>query len=348
MRIISTPSWAGEALHAWLADTTPPCSPWPVHFGRAFLFVPTRISIHPDFPSYMTPVQQRHALRIALPNKGRLAQETRDLFNDAGLEVRALSERALTASLGGEFEAIFVRAQDIPEFVCDGAADAGITGLDLVMESLRPVESRLDLGFGRCRLAVAAREEGGLGSVADLAPGSRVATAFPNITERFFRNAGQEITVVPVSGAAEIAPHLGIADIIVDLVSTGSTLKINGLREVSTIMWSTAQLVVATDRSGWAEAKQVALEELATALESVIAARGQRYLMANVPRDRLNEVREIVPGLNGPTVIDVLDGGRHVAVHAVVPATAIYRTIAALKSIGGEGILVTRIERLMK
>ncbi len=295
-----------------------------------------------------TQSQQRSTLRIALPNKGRLAQDTRDLFNDAGLEVRALSERALTASLGGEFEAIFVRAQDIPEFVCDGAADAGITGLDLVAESRRPVESRLDLAFGRCRLAVAAREESGLTCVDDLAPGARVATAFPNITERYFSDAGHDVTIVPVSGAAEIAPHLGIADIIVDLVSTGSTLKTNGLREMSTVMWSTAQLVVATDRSGWPETKEVALNELATALESVIAARGQRYLMANVPRDRLTEVRQIVPGLNGPTVIDVLGGGKHVAVHAVVPAAAIYRTIAALKSIGGEGILVTRIERLMK
>ena len=98
-------------------------------------------------------------LRIALPNKGRLAQDTRDLFNDAGLEVRALSDRALKAALGGEFEAIFVRAQDIPEFVSDGAADAGVTGLDLVRESRRNVSSRLDLGFGRCRLAVAARDD---------------------------------------------------------------------------------------------------------------------------------------------------------------------------------------------
>ncbi len=296
----------------------------------------------------MTPAQPRSALRIALPNKGRLALDTRELFNDAGLEVRALSERALTASLGGEFEAIFVRAQDIPEFVCDGAADAGITGLDLVTESRRPLESQLDLGFGRCRVVVAAREETGLVSVDELAPGTRVATAFPNITERYFRETGHEITIVPVSGAAEIAPHLGIADIIVDLVSSGSTLKTNGLREVSTIMWSTAQLVVATDRSAWPVPKETALRELSTALESVIAARGQRYLMANVPRSQLNEVRKIVPGLNGPTVIDVLDGGEHVAVHAVVPAAAIYRTIAALKAIGGEGILVTRIERLMR
>lgn len=287
-------------------------------------------------------------LRVALPNKGRLAQETRDLFNDAGLEVRALGDRALTASLGGEFEAIFVRAQDIPEFVSDGAADAGITGLDLMAESGRAVESRLDLGFGRCRLAVAARDDSSITSVDALPADARVATAFPNVTGRFFREAGRSATIVPMSGAAEIAPHLGIADVIVDLVSTGSTLRTNGLREISTIMWSTARLVVAADRTGWIGAREEALQELATALESVIAARGQRYLMANVPRDRLNDVRGIVPGLNGPTVTDVLDGGQHVAVHAVVPAAAIYRTIAALKAIGGEGILVTRIERLMQ
>lgn len=289
-----------------------------------------------------------HVLRIALPNKGRLAQDTRELFNDAGLEVRALSERALTASLGGEFEAIFVRAQDVPEFVCDGAADAGITGLDLVMESERQIDTPLDLGFGRCRLAVAARDDGGPFTVERIDRGCRVATAFPHVTARYFREQGKEIEIVTVSGAAEIAPHLGIADVIVDLVSTGSTLRINGLREIATILSSTAQLVIARDRSAWPAHKERAFQELATALESVVAARGQRYLMANVPRDRLAAVREVLPGLNGPTVIDVLDGGKHVAVHAVVPASAIYRTTAALKSLGGEGILVTRIERLMR
>jgi ATP phosphoribosyltransferase len=287
-------------------------------------------------------------LRIALPNKGRLAQETRELFNDAGLQVRALSERALTASLGGEFEAIFVRAQDIPEFVCDGAAHAGITGLDLVTESARALECRLDLGFGTCRLVVAAREESGMTSVDSIPAGSRVATAFPGVAARFFAAANKPIDVVPVSGAAEIAPHLGIADVIVDLVSTGSTLKTNGLREIQTILSSTAQLVVAANRPNWRPEQEQALTELVMALESVIRARGQRYLMANVPRTKLDEVKKIIPGLNGPTVIDVMNGGTFVAVHAVVPAATIYRTISALKALGGEGILVTRIERLMQ
>ncbi len=172
------------------------------------------------------------------------------------------------------------------------------------------------------------------------------------------------MVIVPVSGAAEIAPHLGIADIVVDLTSTGSTFKVNGLQEVATILESTARLFTALRshdsgrlldsaslRSGGAEGafpeKKRALDELVMALGSVIRARDKRYLMANVPRATLEKVRDVLPGLKGPTVVDILDGGAYVAVHAVVSAGSVYRTIASLKALGCEGILVTRIERLM-
>jgi ATP phosphoribosyltransferase len=283
-------------------------------------------------------------LRLAIPNKGRLNDDTRSLLADAGLEIRAASDRALVASLGGEFEAIFVRAQDIPELVADGSADAGITGWDLVQESDRRLESMLDLGFGRCRLVVAARDESGVRSVADLADGTRVATVFPRVTARFFAEQGKAVTLVPVSGAVEVTPHLGIADVILDLTSSGSTLRVNGLREIATVLESTAHLVVAGDARA---ERRAGLEELVGALRSVLAARDQRYVMANVPREKLDEVRRILPGISGPTVIDVLNGGAKVAVHAVCPAQGIYRTVNALKAIGGEGILVTRIERLL-
>ncbi len=288
-------------------------------------------------------------LRLAIPNKGRLHDDARSLLADAGLEVRASSERALVASLGGEFEAIFVRAQDIPEFVADGAADAGVTGWDLVQESQRSLESRLDLGFGRCRLVVAAKDDGNTRRIADIPDGARVASVFPRLTERFFAAEGKRVELVPVSGAVEIAPHLGIADVIVDLTSTGSTLRVNGLRELGTVLESTARLVVAGPESGRAPSgeRDRTLRELVDALASVLAARGQRYLMANVPRARLDEVKQILPGISGPTVIDVMNGGSKVAVHAVCPASGIYRTINALKAIGAEGILVTRIERLL-
>ncbi|HET9798036.1 MAG TPA: ATP phosphoribosyltransferase [Gemmatimonadaceae bacterium] len=285
-------------------------------------------------------------LRIALPNKGRLAEEARELFTDAGLEIRAAGPRALTASLGGEFHALFVRAQDIPEFVADGAADAGITGADLVRESGRALDELADLTFGRCRLSVATTEESGVETLDQLRAGTRVATVFPRVTAEFFGARGQSVEIVPVSGAAEIAPHIGIADVIVDLVSTGSTLRVNGLREIATVLESSARLIAAPGARANA-ARGRALEELVAALGSVLAARGKRYVMANVPRAQLEEVKRVVPGLNGPTVIDIMNGGRFVAVHAVVPAATIYRTIADLKALGAEGILVTRIERLM-
>jgi ATP phosphoribosyltransferase len=277
-------------------------------------------------------------LRIALPNKGRLADEARALFAEAGLGVRALGDRALTASLGGEFQALFVRAQDVAEFVADGAADAGVTGWDLVAESDRALVTLLDLEFGRCRLVVASHEDSGIMSLDDIVD-HRIATVFPRLTRNYFASLGRPVSIVPVSGAAEVAPHLGIADVIVDLVSTGSTLKTNGLRELATVLESTARLI--------APARRAALDDLVTALDSVVRGRGKRYLMANVPRTVLERVTAVLPGLNGPTVTNILNGHDMVAVHAVVPADGIYRTIAALKALGAEGILVTRIERLL-
>lgn len=285
-------------------------------------------------------------MRVALPNKGRLSEQTLDLFERAGLRAAFRADRALMASLGDDFQAIFVRAADVPEYVADGAADLGVTGADLVSESGRGVKEILDLGFGRCRLAVAVRDESTATSAADLPVGTRVATSFPAIATRFFAGLDTKIEIASVSGAAEIAPHLGVADVIVDLVSTGSTLRTNGLRELETIMTSTAQLVVnpaaLTDPT---KAKRIT--ELSTALESVLRAEKKRYLMANVPRARLEDVRRVIPGLSGPTIVEVLDSGEWVAAHAVVDADSVYQSIAQLKELGAEGILVTRIERLM-
>jgi ATP phosphoribosyltransferase len=284
-------------------------------------------------------------LRVALPNKGRLAEDVRELFGDAGLEVQARGERALVASLGGEFEAILVRAKDIPEFVADGAADVGVTGWDLVCESERELGMMLDLEFGGCRLVVAARDDSGIATLDDLVGSPRVATVFPQLSRRFFEKAGKPVTIVPVSGATEIAPHLGIADIIVDLTSSGSTLRVHQLHEVSTVLESSARLICSVTPSSPTISKQT--DELAEALSSVLRARDKRYVMANVPRGSLDKARLVMPGVNGPTVIDILDGDTYVAMHAVVAQSAIYRTVADLKALGAQGILVTRIERIM-
>lgn len=285
-------------------------------------------------------------LRVALPNKGRLSERALQLFEQAGLEPSFRADRALVASLGPDFQAIFVRSADVPEYVADGAAEVGVTGADLVAESGRDVRELLDLGFGACRVVVATREESDVRSAADLPAGVRVATSFPRIARSYFDSLGVPIEIASVTGATEIAPHLGVADVIVDLTSTGSTLRVHGLREIGSIMESTARLIA----SGTAledPAARGSIDELAVALESVLRAEEKRYLMANVPRTRIAEVRDVIPGLSGPTIVEVLDSGDWVAAHAVVDASAIYQTITRLKALGAEGLLVTRIERLM-
>ncbi|RMH18435.1 MAG: ATP phosphoribosyltransferase, partial [Gemmatimonadetes bacterium] len=222
----------------------------------------------------------------------------------------------------------------------------GVTGADLVAEAGRGVEELLDLGFGRCRLAVAVRDDCAAARPEDLPAGTRVATSFPRVARAYFASLGVTADVTPISGAAEIAPTLGVADAIVDLVSTGSTLRVNGLREIGTILESSARLVA---RPGLAAAEGAGAEvrALVAALESVLRAERKRYLMANVPRDRLDEVREVLPGISGPTIVEVMDGGSWVAAHAVVDGDDVYHTIRRLKDLGAEGILVTRIERLL-
>ena len=285
-------------------------------------------------------------IRVALPNKGRLSEQALDLFEQAGLRPAFAADRALMASLGDEFQAIFVRTQDVPEYVADGAAELGVTGADCVSESGRDVTEILDLGFGKCRLVVAAKDESSAKSAADLPPGTRVATSFPRCATRHFESLGIPITIAPVSGATEIAPHLGVADVIVDLTSTGSTLRVHGLREIGTVLDSSARLVANPNAlANPAISRQ--LGDLSTALESVLRAQRKRYLMANVPKAKLEEVREVIPGLSGPTIVEVLDGGSWVAAHAVVDADLVYQTISRLKALGAEGILVTKIERLM-
>ena len=284
-------------------------------------------------------------IRVALPNKGRLSERALELFELAGLRPAFVAERALVASLGERFQAIFVRTQDIPEYLADGAAEIGVTGADRVAESGRDVREILDLGFGACRLVVAAREESEVVDTTHLPPGTRVATTFPRIAAQYFEGLGIPIEITTVRGATEIAPHLGVADVIVDLTSTGSTLRVHSLREVGTVLESTARLIANPAALDDPEIGRE-VQNLATALESVLRAKAKRYLMANVPRDRLEEVRKVIPGLSGPTIVEVLDGDSWVAAHAVVDADLVYETISQLKGLGAQGILVTRIERL--
>ncbi|QSX00735.1 ATP phosphoribosyltransferase [Haloterrigena alkaliphila] len=288
-------------------------------------------------------------MRIAVPNKGRLHEPTIDLLERAGLHLENGADRKLYAdTVDPDVSVLFARAADIPEYVADGAADLGITGYDQVREAgVDDVSELLDLEFGRCRLVLAAPEDGEIEAVEDLA-GKTVATEFPNITRDFFAEAGVDPDIVEVTGATELTPHVEMADAIVDITSTGTTLKMNRLAVVDEVLESSVRLFGRDD-----VLDDPKVEEVRTALTSVKQAEGKRYLMMNVPRAKLDAVRDVIPGLGGPTVMDIAgdeddEGGDTVAVHAVVDERDVFETITAVKQAGASDVLVTEIERLVE
>jgi ATP phosphoribosyltransferase len=280
-------------------------------------------------------------MRLAVPSKGRLHDPTVSLLERAGLHIENGAERQLYAStVDPDVTVLFVRAADVPEYVADGAADAGVTGLDQVREAGVELDERLDLGFGRCRLVLAAPKDGSLESVSDLA-GKTVATEFPHIAREFFADRGIDPGVVEVSGATELTPHVEMADAIIDITSTGTTLRVNGLDIIEEVLPSSARLFARTDA-----ADDPKLDEVETALSSVLSAEGKRYVMMNAPEERLDEIRDVIPGLGGPTVMDVA-GEESVAIHAVVDEHDVFETINEAKALGASDVLVTEIERLV-
>ncbi len=284
-------------------------------------------------------------MRIAVPNKGRLHEPTIDLLERAGLHLENGADRKLYAdTVDPDVTVLFARAADIPEYIADGAAELGITGVDQVHEAgTERVTELLDLAFGRCRLVLAAPEDGPIDRVEAL-EGKTVATEFPTITRRFFAERGIEPTIVEVTGATELTPHVEMADAIVDITSTGATLKMNRLAVIEEVLSSSVRLFAHEDV---AEASKV--QEIRTALASVLAADGKRYLMMNAPADRLEEIRSVLPGLGGPTIMDIANGdGETVAVHVVVDERDVFETITEVKKHGASGILVTEIERLVE
>lgn len=283
------------------------------------------------------------SMRIAVPNKGRLHEPTLELLETAGIHVQNGSERKLYADTQDPgITVLYARASDIPEYVAEGAADAGITGLDQAREARVEVEPLLDLGFGGCRIVLAAPEEDDVGGVEDL-EGKRVATEFPNITEDYFDETGVEVDIVRVSGATELTPNAGMADAIVDITSTGTTLEVNHLEVVDEVLESSVYLFARPDTR---DDRRV--QELETALRSVIEAEDKRYLMMNVPEEALEDVKEVMPGLGGPTVMRVEGDDSVVAVHAVVDESSIYETINRVREEGARDVLVVPIERMMR
>jgi ATP phosphoribosyltransferase len=284
-------------------------------------------------------------VRLAIPNKGRIAAPIMDLVEKSGLHLPEAGERRLiTKTLDPHVEILFARPVDIPEYVATGAADLGITGHDMVVERESSVEELLDLQFGKAKLVLAVHEDSGITSVKQLR-GKKVATEFPVITRTYFAGKKVPVEVVIVGGACEATPHLGIADAIIDLSSSGTTLKTNRLRVIDEVLTTSTHLIANRESL---KTKKDKIDEIHLALESVIRARGQCYLMMNVRRTSLDAVKRVLPGLSGPTVMDVASSEGLVAVHAVVSEERVYSLITALKRAGAKDILVMSIQRMIR
>ena len=261
------------------------------------------------------------------------------LLHDAGLGPEEPGERALAFPCrNAPVEVLLVRAADIPEYVQDGVVDCGITGADLVIERGARVRELLRLGFGACTLEGAVPTESDAQSFDDLR-GHRVATAYPRLARAMLGKHGIDVEFVDVTGSVEIAPRLGLCDAIVDLVSSGNTLRTNGLRSLGVLFSSEAVMIAG------AEPDAAALR-LAPVLRSVVDARAMRYLMLNAPESAVAEIAEIVPGSRAPTVVPLAEPGM-VAVHALVPAADVWYLLPRLEEAGASSILLVPVERLL-
>jgi ATP phosphoribosyltransferase len=280
-------------------------------------------------------------LTLALPSKGRLREPSWALLEASGVSPQEPGERVLQAHCrNADIDLLFVRADDVPEYVQDGVVDCGITGLDLVYERECNVEVLLRLGYGTCSLQAAVSSEDPATRIEDL-EGRRVATSHPRVAAKALADRGVGAEIIPVAGSVEIAPRLGLADAIIDLVSTGSTLRTNGLRSIGVLFESEAVLIGRLNSPDF-EARRT----LTTVLGSVINARANRYLLCNVAKDRLDEVTAVLPTVGSPTVMDLATPGI-VAVHALVPAADIWSLLPKLEAAGASSIITLPVERLV-
>ena len=284
-------------------------------------------------------------IRIALPSKGRISDPSVQLLGKAGIGVKDTANRKLfSETYDEEISVMFTRAADIPEFVADGAADLGITGMDLIEENEADVEILEDLNFGSAKLVLAVPEDSPINDISDIKNGAVVATEFPHLTEKFLKNRGIDAKIVELSGSTEIAPFIGVADIISDLTSTGTTLKMNHLKIIGTIIESSIKLIA--NKKSFKD-KNEKVDAIRTGIKGVLDAEGKKLVMMNVAEEFLEDVKMAMPGLTGPTVSNVLSNKGIMAVHAVVDEKDVFNLVNKLKKIGARDILVVPIERII-
>ena len=283
-------------------------------------------------------------LKIAVQKKGRLAEPSRQILKSIGLDFEHYEGRLFSPCRNFPLDILFLRDDDIPEYVQDGVADLGIVGLNVVQEKAAQVVELDALGFGTCTLSIAVPRNSSFRSVYDL-ENKRIATSYPRVLKRFLEMKKIKARIIQISGSVEITPSLDVADAICDLVSTGSTLKINELEPIEIVLKSEAFLI-ANPQSLKDPKRQELTERLRVRLQGNLRARRSKYVMMNAPNEALEEIRKILPGMKSPTVMPLADEDM-VAIHSVVPEEVFWDVMEKLRKTGASDILVVPIEKMV-
>ncbi len=281
-------------------------------------------------------------LKIAIQKQGRLSEGSTALLKKCGIGFTNGFGKLKSEAEDFPLEIYFLRDDDIPSYVADGVADIGIVGENILAESPQPVEIIEKLGFGKCRLSLAVPKGFEYASVEDI-KGKRIATSYPRILQEFFDSKQITVEIHEISGSVEIAPSIGLADAVCDLVGSGSTLFSNGLREVETVMQSEAVLIA---RPGLVPDLQNILEQLLFRIRSVSAARQNKYILLNAPTEKAEEIARILPGIKSPTLMPLAEPG-WVSIHSVIGESDFWEVVDSLKKAGAEGILVLSIDQMI-
>lgn len=284
-------------------------------------------------------------LKLAIQKKGRLTEKSLELLRLCGLDIDNYSERLVISVRNFPLDILFLRDDDIPEYVQDGVADIGIVGENVLAEKLAQTATLQKLGFGRCSLMFAYPENKEMKKLEDV-NGRIIATTYPRILKDFLQKNNLNAKIIELSGSVEIAPALGVADLICDIVSTGNTLMMNKLKKSFKVFESEAVLISASE-SHSDDNKNEILGDLLRRIRSVLTARSSKYLMMNVPKDSLEKIISILPSLKSPTVLHLADE-KMLAVHAVIPSNKFWSIIEDLKAAGASGILLLPIENLIQ
>lgn len=281
-------------------------------------------------------------LRIAIQKSGRLYDESVKLLNECGIELRNVKDRLKTESDTFPMEIFFLRDDDIPQYVEDGVADIGIVGENVLFEKNKQADIVEKLSFGKCRLSIAIPKSQTYDGIKSL-DGKRIATSYPFLVSEFLKKNNISADIHEISGSVEIAPGIGLADVIVDLVSSGSTLFMNGLKEVETILQSQSVLIKNNKLSN---EQELLLDKLVFRIKAVKKAKRNKYVLMNAPNEKLQEIIALLPGMKSPTVLPLAESGWS-SIHSVLSEDEFWEKIEQLKAAGAQGILVVPIEKMV-